>query len=48
MRGMPDARDYAYLWAWEPIHPEEIAVLLSGFARPLIEWRLYAVAELPA
>jgi hypothetical protein len=31
---MPDARDYAYLWAWEPIHPEEIAELLSGFARP--------------
>jgi hypothetical protein len=31
---MPDARDYAYLWAWEPIHPEEIADLLSGFARP--------------
>jgi hypothetical protein len=31
---MPDARDYAYLWAWEPTHPEEIAELLSGFARP--------------
>lgn len=31
---MPDARDYAYLWAWEPIHPEEVAELLSGFARP--------------
>ena len=34
MRGMPDARDYAYLWAWEPIHPEAIAEPLSGFARP--------------
>ena len=31
---MPDAGDYGYLWAWEPIHPEEIAQLLSGFARP--------------
>lgn len=31
---MVDAGDYAYLWAWEPIHPEEIAQLLSGFARP--------------
>lgn len=31
---MADAEDYAYLWAWEPIQPEEIAQVLSGFARP--------------
>ena len=31
---MTDAGDYAYLWAWEPIHPAEMAQLLSGFARP--------------
>jgi aminoglycoside-2''-adenylyltransferase len=31
---MADAGDYAYLWAWEPIRPEEIARLLSGFAGP--------------
>jgi Aminoglycoside-2''-adenylyltransferase len=31
---MPDAGDYAYLWAWEPIRPEEMRGLLSGFARP--------------
>jgi hypothetical protein len=31
---MPNARDYAYLWAWEPIRPKEIAELLSEFARP--------------
>jgi Aminoglycoside-2''-adenylyltransferase len=31
---MVDARDYAYLWAWEPIEPEQIAELLSRFARP--------------
>jgi hypothetical protein len=31
---MPDAGDYAYLWAWEPIRPEETLELLSGFAGP--------------
>jgi hypothetical protein len=31
---MPNARDYAYLWAWEPIHPEQMVELLSGFTRP--------------
>jgi hypothetical protein len=34
MQRMRDARDYAYLWAWEPIHPEAIAESLCGFARP--------------
>ncbi len=31
---MADAGDYAYLWAWEPIHPEEMVRLLGGFAKP--------------
>lgn len=31
---MWDARDYACLWAWEPIHPKEMAELLAGFTRP--------------
>jgi Aminoglycoside-2''-adenylyltransferase len=31
---MPDAGDYAHLWAWEPIRPEETVELLSGFPRP--------------
>jgi hypothetical protein len=31
---MADAGDYAYLWAWEPIRPEEMARLLSGFKGP--------------
>jgi aminoglycoside-2''-adenylyltransferase len=31
---MPDARDYADLLAWEPIHPKEMAELLAGFTRP--------------
>jgi hypothetical protein len=34
MRRMANARDHAYLWAWEPINPEGIAELLSDFARP--------------
>jgi len=32
--GMAGAGDYGYLWAWEPLQPEEIAQLLAGFARP--------------
>jgi len=31
---MPDAGDYAYLWAWEPIHPHDVLELLSSFAGP--------------
>lgn len=31
---MHNPGDYAYLWAWEPIHPEEMVRLLSGFAPP--------------
>jgi Aminoglycoside-2''-adenylyltransferase len=31
---MPDARDYAHLWAWEPVHPQELAEFLASFARP--------------
>jgi hypothetical protein len=31
---MPDAGDYAYLWAWEPIRPHKVLEFLSGFAAP--------------
>jgi hypothetical protein len=31
---MPDAGDYAYLWAWEPIRPHEVLEFLSSFAAP--------------
>jgi Aminoglycoside-2''-adenylyltransferase len=31
---MADARDFGYLWAWEPIHPEETGEFLLGFSRP--------------
>lgn len=31
---MPEAGDYAYLWAWEPIRPQEVLEFLSSFAAP--------------
>jgi hypothetical protein len=31
---MPVAGDYAYRWAWEPIRPQELLELLSGFSGP--------------
>ncbi|HXZ56511.1 MAG TPA: hypothetical protein VEG40_02905 [Gaiellaceae bacterium] len=31
---MASALDYGYLWAWEPIEPQQLAESLSGFARP--------------
>jgi hypothetical protein len=29
-----EARDYAHLWAWEPLHPADLARLLSGLGAP--------------
>jgi hypothetical protein len=31
---MGEAGDYAFLWAWEPLHPGEFARLLATFERP--------------
>ena len=31
---MHEAGDYAFLWAWEPLYPQDVAELLSGFASP--------------
>jgi hypothetical protein len=30
-----EARDYAYLWAWEPLHPADLAGLLAGLRTPV-------------
>jgi Aminoglycoside-2''-adenylyltransferase len=31
---VPEAGDYAFLWAWEPLRPKAVAGLLAGFAKP--------------
>jgi Aminoglycoside-2''-adenylyltransferase len=31
---MREAGDYAFLWAWEPLDPHDLARLLSSFERP--------------
>jgi hypothetical protein len=31
---MRDAGDYAFLWAWESLHPDDIGRLFSDFERP--------------
>jgi hypothetical protein len=31
---MREAGDYAFLWAWEPLRPDELAPLLSRFDKP--------------
>jgi Aminoglycoside-2''-adenylyltransferase len=31
---MSEAGDYAFLWAWEPLHPDDLGRLLFGFERP--------------
>lgn len=29
-----ETRDYAYLWAWEPLHPADVAPVLHGLGTP--------------
>jgi hypothetical protein len=33
-RAMREAGDYAFLWAWEPLHPDDLARQLLGFDGP--------------
>jgi hypothetical protein len=31
---MDEAGDYAFLWAWEPLHHDELARLFATFEKP--------------